>query len=236
MYLLRVGTKEQLIRSLKVDEETARQIVNEPSRKSKRTVEEFRDLLPEKNYLALKSRFDQWVTHISIKQNNVHGDIVAGDKHVTNIYTPSDSLIDLKNQERESFLLPQLKGTSYCTTTSGFRDSAGNTEIEITLESIGEKGRIKYISDTINTIRYDYTMYLNPDLHNALSIGKRSSIFYPGDIARFDIKCKEAVLVLDLHFLNAEGTEYYQRARPHEGLSCYTYQLSLPVKVKAITR
>lgn len=229
MQLLQAGSKAQLKKALGLGEETAQKVVKDPHRRNKKSVDDFQKSMPRKNFLALKGAYQKWL--INFSQNTANGDNVAGNKNVTyNTYLSRDSTTT-NYSAREKFIMPKLKGTYYCM-TAGFYDKEENIEINVILESIGEKGRIEYISDTTGSVKYNFSMYVNPNLHGGWGMGTKSSIFGPGDVLKFYIWIKVASSPFDIHFLNSDGTEYFQRATLTKGASCKFHVLSAPIKVK----
>jgi hypothetical protein len=91
--LLQTGSKEQLQKTLNLEEKTAQKIASLPQRKNKTKIEDFQDDLPYNQYMDLDNKFTMWISNTGIIQTNVSGDNVAHDKIVTNItYMNGDSL------------------------------------------------------------------------------------------------------------------------------------------------
>lgn len=82
--LLQIGTKAQLKKKLNLDDETAQQVVNLKSRKSKKTIASFQNVLTYKYYVQLENKYNLWISGSNITQTNTYGDNVGRDKITNN--------------------------------------------------------------------------------------------------------------------------------------------------------
>jgi hypothetical protein len=75
------GTKEQLEKNLKIDKSTATKIIKISNREKFKTIQDFKPKLPKVNYEELELKYNNFITSVTI-QNNQNGNNFNGGQTV----------------------------------------------------------------------------------------------------------------------------------------------------------
>jgi hypothetical protein len=75
------GTEDQLEKNLKIDKPTASRIAKIPNRKKFKTIQDFKPSLPKSNYEELELKYNNFITSVTI-QNNQNGNNFNGGQTV----------------------------------------------------------------------------------------------------------------------------------------------------------
>jgi hypothetical protein len=97
LVVLQSGTKDEIVKKMKVKDETAQRIVKIQNRKNYKKVSDFEEELPLKYYKDLEGQYEIYINENSI-QNNVNGDNVAGNKIMGNVFS-GNPLVTINSSE-----------------------------------------------------------------------------------------------------------------------------------------